>query len=466
MLRPPRGTPGGSRVKKAIILDYLTAKRGGERPAAPRLALTTNLCDGLPVEQFEYEVRDTELRNLSVRVRPTGSRVLYVTKKIDGRNARSRVSGVGELPFKRPRGWTGDTVHSRARALLAEMEGGKTASVKRLAKKAAAAKAEQYKATVKEACDYYIELKDRAPNTQAAYKRFRDRQLAVHWPDKLICEVSPDDVIALHSKITSGEGRGFGPVAANNLVRFFRAVWRANRRRLILGECPTVVFTVEGGQEVTWHAEKRRSRYVRRNELADWWQAVQGLRAPSQYLAKGEGGGDLMADYLEFCLLTGLRRREITTLSRKRSAANRIDERNKDLVIMENKSNHAGARDDRTHRLPITAHMQTILDRREGLQPFPIGDPKKAIAWVQKRSGVNATSHDLRRTFLSHATAIGVPMSVAKDLVNHSRSGDVTEGYVQIDDATRRDYLERIQSHLLSLAGSGYKVVQLAGRRG
>lgn len=443
---------------KAEIQAFLKAKEKGLRPASPRVALTMSLCDWLPVMPFEYEVRDTEVRNLAVRVRPSGRKSLDVARKINGRNARSKVTDVGNLPFKRSRG-AGETVHTRARALLAEMESGLTATAKREERATTAALEEQVGTTVTQACTYYIELKYRAENTQAAYRRFRDKQLDKHWPAKLIAEVTPDDVIALHAKITGGEGRGYGPVAANNVVRFFRAVWKANKRRLNLGECPTIVFTKEGGQEVTWHAEKRRKHYIRERELADWWTAVQALRGDeSEYT----GNGDLMADYLEFGLLTGLRRREITSLSNNRSDPNYIDKRTNEVVIADNKSNHAGAKDDRTLRLPITAPMQEILDRRGGDQVFPIDDPKRAIAWVEKKCGVKATSHDLRRTMLSHATAIGVPMSIAKELVNHSRSGDVTEGYVQVDEDTRRDYLERIQNHLLTLAGARDNVVQLA----
>ena len=76
---------------------------------------------------------------------------------------------------------------------------------------------------------------------------------------------------------------------------------------------------------------------------------------------------------------------------------------------------------------------------------------------------MKASSHDLRRTVLSHAVTIGVPLSVAKELVNHSRTDDVTEGYIQVDEDTRRDYLEKIQNYLLSQAGARDSVVELVG---
>ena len=129
--------------------------------------------------------------------------------------------------------------------------------------------------------------------------------------------------------------------------------------------------------------------------------------------------------------------------------------------MTENKSNHARAREDRTLRLPITPAVQAILGRREGDNVFPLDDPKKAVDWIEKQCSLRISSHDLRRTFLTYATAIGMPLPVSKTLVNHSAGGDVTEGYIQIDDATRRDWLDRLQNHLLALAGVRDKVVQI-----
>lgn len=417
------------------------------------------MCTWLPVENFQYEVRDTDLRNLTIRVRPTGSKTLFVAKKVNGRNARSKVCDLGSLPFKRVGGWAGETVLIRARRLLAEIEMGQTATRKREERRRKDAAKSYAETTVVQAATYYIELKERAHNTQSAYLRFRDKQLAKHWPRVPLSSVTTDDVIELHTKIAAGTGRGYGPVAANNVIRFFRAVWKANKRRLNLGECPTTAFTIEGGQEAAWFSEKRRQRYVRPNELKDWWEAVQGLRKRNggekeTQISYFRGNGGLMADYLEFALLTGLRRREITSLHRDRTSPNHVDERNAEVVIAFNKSNHPGAKEDRTLRLPITKAMQTILDRRSGSPLFPLEDPKKAIDWVERNCDVRASSHDLRRTFLTYATAIGMPLPVQKALVNHSTSTDVTEGYIQIDILTKKHWLDRVQTHILQLAGA------------
>jgi len=112
--------------------------------------------------------------------------------------------------------------------------------------------------------------------------------------------------------------------------------------------------------------------------------------------------------------------------------------------------------------VPLTGFLQDILDRRSGNdRPFFIEEPKKFIAKVVEWSDVPFSTHDLRRTFLSHATAVNVSLPVQKELVNHSRKNDVTDGYIQIDSDTLRDAAEKVQSYILTWAGSIKNVVPL-----
>lgn len=125
------------------------------------------------------------------------------------------------------------------------------------------------------------------------------------------------------------------------------------------------------------------------------------------------------------------------------------------FLIADNKSN-------RPYELPITDDLKAILDRRRiESKPFNIEEPKKFIAQVARWSDVPFSTHDLRRTFLSHATAINISLPVQKELVNHSRKNDVTDGYIQIDTDTLRDAAEKVQSFILSYAGQLQKVVPL-----
>jgi len=56
--------------------------------------------------------------------------------------------------------------------------------------------------------------------------------------------------------------------------------------------------------------------------------------------------------------------------------------------------------------------------------------PKKPITQVCKETGVEFSSHDLKRTFLAIGEAAMIPMSLLKALANHQTDGDVTGGYI------------------------------------
>ena len=430
-----------SNVSNAII-EYLRAK--DEDPSArvttPEIKLTQAVIDGLPTKPYDYQIREATISGLRVRVRKnSGRKIFEISRKVNGRTATALICHSGQAPYSK-----GDeSVLVRARSMLAEMDKGVTPSKKKTEKRAVAVAESRNVLTVKQACDNYIGAKDRAYNTSRNYERFRDNHLA-DWHGKQLAQVSEDDIEELFDTISDKTG----PVAANNVIRFFRAVWKHHRRKYNLGDSPTIIFTEEGDSVKSWNAENRRTRYVHRNELGPWWRATERLR--TDYI----GDGDLAADFLQFAMLTGLRRREITRLKWQD-----INRRRKTFAIAENKSK-------RPHIVPLTEALEAILDRREGQsRPFAIEEPKRFITQVTHWCEVPFSSHDLRRTYLTHATDAGVPLPVLKSLVNHSRKSDVTDGYIQIDEDLMRSSMETIQSFILTHAGQVAKVSPIGGSK-
>ena len=117
---------------------------------------------------------------------------------------------------------------------------------------------------------------------------------------------------------------------------------------------------------------------LQKKELKPWWEATERLR--KEYA----GNGDLAADYLQFAVLTGLRRREITKIKWED-----INDRRRTFLVADNKSN-------RPYELPITDDLKAILDRRRNeSRPFNIEEPKKFITQVARWSGVPFSTHDL-----------------------------------------------------------------------
>lgn len=417
-------------MSSKAIVEYLAAKDAdtGARVLSPAVKLTQAAIDSLPTKPYDYQIREVTVPGLRVRVRAgTGNKIFEVHKKVNGRATTAPICRSGQAPYSK-----GDeSVLVRARAMLAKMDRGDTPAKEKAKARVKAAEEVKLSITVKSACDAYIKGKPRALNTQNGYKRFRDNHLK-GWHDRQLSGITEDELGGLHDQITEESG----PVAANNVVRFFRAVWKFHRRRLNLGDSPAIIFTKEGDNTKSWNAENRRTRYVHREELKAWWMATERLR--KEYV----GDGNLAADYLQFALLTGLRRREICGLKWED-----INERRKTFLVAENKSK-------RPYSAPLTLPLTDILERRKGEgRPFQIEEPKKFIAKVVKLSSVPFSTHDLRRTFLSHGTAVGIPMSVLKALVNHSRNQDVTDGYIQIDEEVLRESAEKVQNYMLAQAG-------------
>ena len=423
-------------MTKSVIQEFLSQKDRGVKIESPKIKLTQAVVDWLPVKPYEYSIRDITIPSLSVRVRgKTGNKTFYVVRKVNRKVLRSKICANGERPLS-----VGDeSVFAEARTVISEIYAGITPASKKAAVREAAVEAEKLATTVEQACTNYIQAKTRAVNTTKGYERFRDNHLS-HWSTYQLPSITEDDIADLHDEITEHTGG----VAANNVVRFFRAVWKFHRRRLKLGDCPTIIFTKEGDNLKSWNPENRRTRYVAKEELKPWWEATERLRQ------EFSGDGDLAADYLQFAMLTGLRRREICQIKWED-----INMRRKTFIVPDNKSK-------RPYAVPLTGFLQDILDRRSGNdRPFFIEEPKKFIAKVVEWSDVPFSTHDLRRTFLSHATAVNVSLPVQKELVNHSRKNDVTDGYIQIDSDTLRDAAEKVQSYILTWAGSIKNVVPL-----
>lgn len=189
----------------------------------------------------------------------------------------------------------------------------------------------------------------------------------------------------------------------------------------------------------------RRQSHIHEKQFESWYQAVMTL-------------DDVMRDYLLFCIHTGLRRNEAATLT-----WSNIDFDLCQLMLEGDKTkNH------QDHCLPLPDYLMELLKRRRQLNLqrgssstyiFPgrkknthLVECKASIHKVTQQCNVKFMVHDLRRTFLTYAESLDLPLSVLKRLANHKGKIDVTEGYL-IDNPERlRTPMERITKKLLDCA--------------
>ena len=119
----------------------------------------------------------------------------------------------------------------------------------------------------------------------------------------------------------------------------------------------------------------------------------------------------------------------------------------------------------RTHTLPMGAWLKNLIAKRHSearsIFVFPannkyghVKNHRKSILSIRKRSKVEFTLHDLRRTFASivnHQLSRSFSLYTIKRLLNHS--GDVTSGYIQFGIEDLRDPMQLIESYVLKCAG-------------
>lgn len=126
--------------------------------------------------------------------------------------------------------------------------------------------------------------------------------------------------------------------------------------------------------------------------------------------------------------------------------------------MIEDTKNHSN------HTLLLTDFLYELLLKRKPKAKikyvFPnendtgqMTDPKKQIARVVKESGVDISTHDLRRTFITIAESLDISAYALKRLLNHKMNNDVTAGYIITDVERLRVPRQKITDYVLRCVG-------------
>jgi integrase len=235
------------------------------------------------------------------------------------------------------------------------------------------------------------------------------------WKQRPLREITRQDVLARHKKLTSDRG----PVAANNVLRWFRAVY--NAAMIVHEDLPPNPTIVLGDR---WNKEIRKRSPVTWDRLGDWSLWVDGelrLRNP------------VRADLFLFLLFTGLRSTDAATV--------RWDDIRFDKRTLHRPCPKGG--EDKAFDVPLSDFLIELLQRRKQENPiaygkkcpwvFPAFDRHHHLSHVSELKEAGQPSpHRLRDTFATAAHEAGVLLFDTKILMNHGTSGnDVTEGYMR-----------------------------------
>lgn len=287
--------------------------------------------------------------------------------------------------------------------------------------------------TLREAWFDYKRCRAIKASTAKDYAK-RLRQCLGDWMDQPIAEITKDRVAQRHYELTQR-----GPTQANVTMRVLRAV--LNFALLRYDELKGLSNPVRRLTELrSWNRNKRRRSVLHGVQLRLWYDAVLDLDNAT------------VRDYFLLLLFTGLRRQEAARLQ-----CQDIDRGNRLLVVRDPKNGE-------DHTLPLSGYLYEMLEPRcQGKRPtdyiFPgrvpgsyLLYPNRQQAQVRNRCGTAFLLHDLRRTFMTVADSLEIPVHVIKWLANH-RSNDVTLSYIVPSVERLRPPMEAITKELLRLAG-------------
>jgi integrase len=395
---------------------------------------------------------DTEQPGLGVRVTSGGARVYVAEASPGGRTVRVKLGRVCDLTLSQAR--------QRARVTLGEMASGVNPNEKRRADRARSV-------TLAEAFEEYVSTrkarKKLAERTEYDYRRIlygaknadgshKFNGMLSPWRATALSEITHDMILRKHTELLKKS-----PAQANYAMRLVSAVYNFTRPKYRMAGSPLLTenpVTILKDMKA-WCRIDRRSTVIRAHELEAWFNAVRGANSTSNY-----NFAPVVRDYLQFLVLTGLRRGECARLKWED-----VDLKAKVFTVRDTKNGE-------DHTLPLSDYLVELVEARAkdaatadltktqreyvfhgGGAAGYLVEPKKILVRVRAESGVEFTLHDLRRTFSTVAEGLDIPAYALKRLLNHKMKSDVTAGYIVKDVERLRAPMQKITDFMLKAAG-------------
>lgn len=214
--------------------------------------------------------------------------------------------------------------------------------------------------------------------------------------------------------------------------------WCSNRpeyRKLVnrdAGKAPAILENLP--------ANTKRTDALEAAQVPGWWAGVEQLSNRSASV------------YLRALLLTGARREELAALTWAK-----VDFQWRKLTIAD--------KVETSRTIPLTPYLAQMLATLPRVGPFVfastsktgrITDTRASHAKALQSAAIdNLTIHGLRRSFSLLGEAAGAPAGAIAQVMGHKPSA-TAEGYRPRSVDALRPYLERIEAHILSLAGVSF----------
>jgi integrase len=310
--------------------------------------LTKTAIEKLPLpSEGQAFYRDDTRKGLAVRVTAGGTKSFVLEKLVYRRVRRITIGHYGEISV--------ETAWKNAQKLLGQIADGRDPVAERKKTKAESE-------TLENVFREYLAQRNLKPKSVADYSRAVSVAFA-DWRRRPLTSITREAIVRRFNRLRNESG----PAWANLCMRILRAIFNFAHAKHTddRGQSPFAANPVKVLSEMkAWVKVDRRRTVIRPHELADWYQAVQGL------------SNTTIRDYLLLLIFTGLRREEAVRLRRQD-----IDFAGRTLTINDTKNRQP-------HTLPLSDFLHTMLRSRcnsiQGEYVFPgdgvrgtLGKPKK-----------------------------------------------------------------------------------------
>lgn len=377
-------------------------------------------------------VYDTKVSGLALSITPAGVKSFIVYRKVNGKPVRVTLGRFPAMTIEQARRKGLETLSKFADGInpIEEKRDIETSSI-----------------TLKDVFEDYIKVrKNLKPGTILDYRKSLQQTFS-DWLEKPLRSITKDMAIKRHAE------RGTeSPARANNAFRVLRALFNFARfhyedsqNKSLFQENPVERLSATK----SWFKVKRKQSYIKRTELAVWFDAVISLENEYSYAKT-----DIVKEYLLFILFTGVRREEAANLK-----WSDIDFKEETFALVDTKNGESVT-------LPMSSFILQLMKRRksqtDSIFVFPgegqsghLVEPRKQILRIRKKSGVEFSVHDLRRTFATIAESLDISRYTLKRLLNHkiNDDADVTAGYIVPNQDRLKLATQKITDHILELVG-------------
>jgi integrase len=255
--------------------------------------------------------------------------------------------------------------------------------------------------TLRSIAESYFQRDGKKLRSIVERRKVFERLIYPKFGGREVSDIRRSEIVALLDKIEDQNGPRMAHVVLAYLSKLFN--WHAKRE----DDFHSPIVRGMGRINAT---ERARKRILTDDELRAVWTAA-------------EASGTLFDRYVQFLLLTAVRRMEATRMTRAELAgadwlipASRIKGKRDHLVPL------SQAALDVLAKLPVLGKSDGFVFTNDGVRPA--GDYTNAKADLQKRSGTSGwTLHDLRRTARSLMSRAGVESDHAEQCLGHILAG-------------------------------------------